>query len=189
MVDSDLPPSSYDRRMKRCRICNETKPLDAFYAMKGMRDGYRNECKACNLARRQALVRRDTSAKAIERVQAWRDDNPRALRGDAASVQVDDRLPGGRCAPSHLKRKFGITPEDYERRLAQQGGGCAVCGRAPKPGKSLHVDHDHETGYVRGLLCFKCNAALGQLDDDLDASSVPSPTWPPSDESRGFGAQ
>ena len=66
-----------------------------------------------------------------------------------------------------MKRTFGMTPDEYERRLAQQGGGCAVCGRAPKPGKSLHVDHDHETGYVRGLLCFKCNAALGQLGDDL----------------------
>ncbi len=39
--------------MKRCRICKETKPLDAFYAMKGMRDGFRNECKECNLARRK----------------------------------------------------------------------------------------------------------------------------------------
>ncbi len=61
-----------------------------------------------------------------------------------------------------------MTQEEYEARLREQGGGCAVCGRPPKPGKSLHVDHDHETGHVRGLLCFKCNAALGQLDDDLE---------------------
>ena len=75
MVDSDLPPSFYDRRMKRCRICHETKPLDAFYPMKGMRDGHRNECKECNLARRKRWYA-DNSAKEIERVQAWRDANP-----------------------------------------------------------------------------------------------------------------
>lgn len=69
---------------------------------------------------------------------------------------------------SHLRRKFGITQEQYEALPRSQGGGCAVCGRAPKPGKSLHVDHDHETGYVRGLLCFSCNAALGHFQDDLD---------------------
>ncbi len=48
-----------------------------------------------------------------------------------------------------------------------QGGGCAICGK--RPGKvSLHVDHDHETGEVRGLLCVGCNNALGQFRDDLE---------------------
>ena len=69
---------------------------------------------------------------------------------------------------SHLRRSFGMTQEEYEARLREQGGGCAVCGRPPKQGKSLHVDHDHETGYVRGLLCFSCNAALGHFHDDID---------------------
>jgi hypothetical protein len=48
--------------------------------------------------------------------------------------------------------------------LALQNGGCASCGDAP--GKiRLHVDHDHSTGLVRGLLCVKCNMALGHLDE------------------------
>ena len=50
--------------------------------------------------------------------------------------------------------------------LADQGGVCAVCSREPTPGISLHVDHDHETGRIRGLLCFRCNNALGDLEDD-----------------------
>ena len=66
----------------------------------------------------------------------------------------------------HLRRKFGITLEDYEELLARQGGVCAVCSREPTPGISLHVDHDHETGRIRGLLCFRCNNALGDLEDD-----------------------
>ena len=49
--------------------------------------------------------------------------------------------------------------------LAAQGGGCAVCG--DPPGRTaLHVDHSHDTGAVRGLLCFRCNSALGNLRDD-----------------------
>jgi hypothetical protein len=67
---------------------------------------------------------------------------------------------------AHLKRKYGITVADYEGMLAAQGGGCAICG-APEPnGQSLHVDHCHDTGAVRGLLCFTCNAGLGLFDHD-----------------------
>ncbi len=46
--------------------------------------------------------------------------------------------------------------------LAAQHGVCAICQTAP----AIHVDHDHRTGQIRGLLCFRCNAALGQLADD-----------------------
>jgi hypothetical protein len=66
---------------------------------------------------------------------------------------------------SHLKRTFGLTEADYERILAAQGGGCAICGRLPAS-RNLHVDHDHDAGYVRGLLCFACNVAIGHLRDD-----------------------
>ena len=154
--------------MKRCRICNESKPLDAFYAMKGMRDGYRNECKACGLAKRAEKYASDheMQLRARARAKQWRVENRDRFQATRRAYVESGRYAAS-SRRSHLKRTFGMTPEEYERRLAQQGGGCAVCGRAPKAGKSLHIDHDHETGYVRGLLCFKCNAALGQLGDDL----------------------
>jgi hypothetical protein len=69
---------------------------------------------------------------------------------------------------SHLKRTFGITLDDYDRLLAAQGGGCAICGRPPREDIALHVDHDHATGKVRGILCFKHNNALGDFDDDAE---------------------
>jgi hypothetical protein len=50
--------------------------------------------------------------------------------------------------------------------LAGQGGGCLLCGDPPREGSSLHVDHDHETGWIRGLLCFRCNAGIGMLRHD-----------------------
>jgi len=61
--------------MKRCRICGQTKPIDAFYRASGARDGHRNECKACNLARRRVTYagRRE---REIERVKQWQRDNP-----------------------------------------------------------------------------------------------------------------
>jgi hypothetical protein len=57
--------------------------------------------------------------------------------------------------------------DQYGTLLAAQGGICAICGGPPTGmGKSYHVDHDHETGIVRGLLCSNCNTALGLLGDD-----------------------
>jgi hypothetical protein len=45
---------------------------------------------------------------------------------------------------------------------------CGICGRQPRDDISFHVDHDHETGEIRGLLCVRCNNALGDFDDDID---------------------
>ena len=64
-----------------------------------------------------------------------------------------------------LKKKYGITVEDYDLLLKKQNGVCAICSR--EPGKRpLHVDHSHSTGKVRGLLCHQCNWYLGTIDAD-----------------------
>jgi hypothetical protein len=62
----------------------------------------------------------------------------------------------------HLRRRYGITAADADALLAAQGGLCAICRAAP----AGHVDHDHDTGAVRALLCFNCNGGLGQFKDD-----------------------
>ena len=66
----------------------------------------------------------------------------------------------------------GITLEDYDAKLADQGGVCCICGREPRPDISLHVDHNHETGELRGLLCFPCNVTIGLLREDHDHLSA-----------------
>lgn len=63
------------------------------------------------------------------------------------------------------RTRYGITIEDYETLSQQQDGRCALCGGLPRGTKRLHVDHCHETGRVRGLLCIGCNRALGALGD------------------------
>lgn len=69
----------------------------------------------------------------------------------------------------HLNGKFGLSLEEYQRMHEQQNGVCAICEKHPAgrpPNHILHVDHCHITGKVRVLLCFKCNQALGAMDDD-----------------------
>lgn len=68
-------------------------------------------------------------------------------------------------AKANLKRLYGITLDDYQVLLDEQGGVCAICKRT-RGIRKLHVDHDHDTGIVRGLLCHACNTALGLLGED-----------------------
>jgi len=68
-----------------------------------------------------------------------------------------------------LKSQYGLTQARYSEMALAQGGLCAACGSPPTDrdrGAKLVVDHDHETGAVRGLLCNLCNRALGLLRDD-----------------------
>lgn len=65
-----------------------------------------------------------------------------------------------------LKRKYDISAEDYYTMLELQGGGCAICGRPFDRDKKLHVDHCHETGKVRGLLCYRCNFGMTWFSSD-----------------------
>jgi hypothetical protein len=64
------------------------------------------------------------------------------------------------------KRLYGITIADYDRMFDEQNGLCAVCGsdKALGRGRRFHVDHDHITGKVRGLLCHLCNTAIGRIE-------------------------
>lgn len=63
-----------------------------------------------------------------------------------------------------LKQKYGITLEDFKAMVKAQKGRCKICGLKTK----LNVDHNHDTGKVRGLLCHKCNTGIGLLNDDLE---------------------
>jgi hypothetical protein len=65
-----------------------------------------------------------------------------------------------------ILKRYGITPEQYWALYEAQGGACYICQRATGKTKRLSVDHDHETGYVRGLLCGPCNKILGHFRDD-----------------------
>jgi Recombination endonuclease VII len=98
-------------------------------------------------------------------VRAWQQANPDRVKAWRLKNR-ERRLE--KMREIHLRNKFGLTPGEYERILEAQGGVCALCERQPTPGISLHVDHDHGTGEVRGLLCMRCNNALGLFGEDRD---------------------
>jgi hypothetical protein len=153
---------------KRCKVCGEVKPLDEFYKATGCVDGRRGDCRSCFQAKAVARAEAKPELRRIarERTATWIAENDERYRqykreyGKSDKKKQSDRR-------IHLRNNFGLTLEDYDRMLAEQDGGCGICG--DPPGKTaLHVDHDHETGVVRGLLCFRCNSALGNLRDDPD---------------------
>jgi hypothetical protein len=151
---------------KRCSKCGVVQPLENFYMEKTAKDGYRNDCKACfaERARERYLLKAD-EIKA--RVKKWQEENPERH----AENQARWRDSGGKARSnrkSYLKRTFNLTLEDYDQMVAAQDGGCAICGDAPDEGKTFHIDHEHETGEVRGLLCQRCNHALGLFRESND---------------------
>jgi len=74
-----------------------------------------------------------------------------------------------KCRSFRLKFKFGLTLEDYQDLLIGQHGKCAICGTTDtSPLPNFCVDHDHLTGKIRGLLCFKCNLMLGLIRDNIE---------------------
>ena len=98
-----------------------------------------------------------------EYTKRWRDKHPGYISpGDDPA----------RKRNHHLEKKYGITAEQFDEMVAQQGGACAACGCVPVPTEDgrtnkLHVDHDHKTNKVRGLLCGPCNRAIGFIEHDL----------------------
>ena len=67
----------------------------------------------------------------------------------------------------NLEKRFGITLEQYEQMAKEQNYLCAICKRPEIENRRLSVDHDHETGEVRQLLCSSCNVGLGRFQDSI----------------------
>jgi len=144
---------------KTCTTCGDTKPVGAFHANRAERDGRRRECRSCfNAYCRSRWANGATNRQAVyERDRRWRQANP-------VSVALINRR-------SRLKRKYGITVEEYDAMFVAQGGRCAACDSTDSGDPrfdTFAVDHDHETGKVRGLLCAGCNRALGLVKDNVD---------------------
>jgi len=132
-----------EEQRKRCRDCRALKPLEEFPLQKGGRLGRHLLCKPCRAAQERQRYARDRE-RLLEQ-----------MRGDPAR-----RV---RTRRQTLRRKYGLSLEEYDAMRVRQSGCCAICDRRTN---ALYIDHDHQTGDVRGLLCSNCNFAIGQLRDD-----------------------
>jgi hypothetical protein len=93
-----------------------------------------------------------------------RRENPEKYRKQARDYKEANKE---KYRSGRLKREFGISIEDYNKKLKRQGDGCAICKKKCASGNHLSVDHCHSSGFIRGLLCNKCNLGLGLFKDDI----------------------
>lgn len=144
----DASPESH----RTCSKCGVTQEIYAFYRHKQSRGGYSTTCKVCHNANGKSWYNKN------------RDKRLNYQRKYAAKNR--ERLRGLTTGWSRLRRT-GVTEEQYSGALREQDERCAICNRHQSELKmALCADHDHKTGAFRGLLCGKCNTAIGLLNDN-----------------------
>jgi hypothetical protein len=133
--------------IKTCATCSLCKSSSEFNKYSAMKDGLHWECRSCVGLRRKSYYEKNRQRE-IDRSVAWKISNKEKAK-DAS-----------------LKRKFGITIQDYNAMIRSQNGKCAICDKDHSV-SCLVVDHDHNSGRVRKLLCHQCNLALGNLKENV----------------------
>ncbi len=137
--------------MKICRKCLTLKPDSDFNRHDYTKDKLRNECKECQKIHAHDHYKEVAPLERVKRKIHYH-ANKRAFHH------------------WHLQKNFKISVEDYERMFKDQDGKCSICGsEKPYPNpriKNFAVDHDHETGKIRGLLCVSCNVGIGHFRHD-----------------------
>lgn len=133
--------------LRKCRLCRRWEVLSNFHKDLSKKDGFRHECKTCRLKQAREYY---NTAKRKEFVSRYIKLNKTRRRNNT------------------LRYMYNLSIEDYEQMLFRQNGKCAICGKVEERKSSpfLCVDHCHKTGKIRGLLCHRCNSAIGKLNDD-----------------------
>jgi Recombination endonuclease VII len=120
-----------------------------------------------NLKEKKAEWYQANKESEIERSKAYREANKEALKvARKERQQRDPEKLRAQQRKNDLKKKYNISPEDYDKMFEDQQGHCAIC--LTTSAKALHVDHNHETGKIRALLCSHCNVGLGHFKESLN---------------------
>lgn len=140
--------------MKVCRTCNETKDINEFHKQSRAKDGRYLDCKVCTAARNKAWYGAN-KARHAKTCASWYKKN----RTHAISKGTD----------WHYRKNYGITHEEFLSLADKQDNKCLICSVGLTFAEKCHtravLDHDHDTGEIRGVLCNACNTGIGLLKD------------------------
>ena len=138
---------------KRCRTCGEIRGRDQFHLQPRNGDGLQGQCRSCksNYDRQRRLARPQWWRL---QCRGWSRANPEKRR----LIQLRHRL----------KAAFGISIEQWESMIESQGRRCAISGVPLSGGRDTHVDHDHATGLIRGVLNERINLGLGMFSHNSE---------------------
>jgi hypothetical protein len=149
---------------KICSLCKEEKDISNFHKRSRRACGVASACKECRKPKSKAYYD-DNTDTVISRVGKYQKDNAEEIRTSHKNWRAINR---NRVKSYALKNKYNLSFDDYNKMALAQNGLCLICGKLPSHGKPLVVDHNHETGEIRGLLCTYCNLGLGMFKDSKE---------------------
>lgn len=171
--------------MKKCSVCKLEKPLTDYRKDKSRKDGIHKTCNSCN-----ASIQRDWYQRNKAKAQANANKRYQENKEAISAKRKQDRKNNPEKYKTARKKQYsptkrkeyawkraGIKDMDYDRyllMLEKQNHCCDICNKHISEINRTHfdVDHDHNTGKVRGLLCTQCNSGIGKLQDSVSILSA-----------------
>ena len=156
--------------MKTCTKCKQSKPLAEFLKNKTCQDGFQTECRECM---RKYQRSRAKTPQAISRNREYQRQYYHLHKTKINKRRkVYSQTPSGKLGSlrRHIRNKYKMDLNSYSKMKDSQNAACAICGELEadnEMGKILCVDHNHETGAIRELICFHCNSALGFARENI----------------------
>ena len=157
--------------MKICPRCKKAKDESSYNKNKARKNGLYYYCRQCNSEQKKEWVKKNP-----EKIAEYEKVNKEKLfdvrKAWRAKYPADKKKQLALARKWKLRTKYGLSIEEFNEMVTRQGNACAVCKKEESAvfngvAKRLAVDHCHETGKVRGLLCQSCNIALGNVKDNI----------------------
>jgi hypothetical protein len=144
--------------MKQCKTCETWKKEEEYGTFQQRGKTYRRgQCNSCRSERERT-----------NRIEKGDEVRARDNAGYHRAKEADSEGLAKTLRNFHLKKKYNMTLDEFEDRAEAVDYKCEICNGEERRHKHLVVDHNHDTGEVRGLLCSTCNSGLGLFKDNPD---------------------